>query len=358
MLAPVAASSRAVWVLLALASVGCKRPTVPDAQGRLVLDIRHNPDGSGTAAVRFGTDSVTREELEKKFSEMSPAARANYQTVERRRGFAEDMTRFELLAQEAARQGLADDAEVRDAVKQALVRRLLVKTLSGPEERLSNEVVKRFYEEHLADFVKPEAVRLLVLHLAAPLPDSPKRTAARAHAEALWKKTQALEPTDLVAFQKLVRENSQHEPTRVLGGDTRFRTRDELAQDFGQAVAEATPPLTKIGELAPLVETPQGFDILKFDGRRAALNLALTDPQVRQQIESRLQLERRNNAYAALLANLKTRAGYQVDDAVLARIRVDPSAPMVHTVGPSAPPMPIPAPTGARAGMPVDGKGG
>ena len=59
------------------------------------LDLRHNRAGGGTPVATWGkNDSVTAEELQQRFLEMSPFARARYQTPEQRKEYVEGLARF------------------------------------------------------------------------------------------------------------------------------------------------------------------------------------------------------------------------------------------------------------------------
>src|SRR5262245_50531254 len=63
---------------VALLWVSCK------GNGGTQMDLRHNHAGGGTQIATFGDDSITAEELKARFAEMSPYARARYQTVEQK----------------------------------------------------------------------------------------------------------------------------------------------------------------------------------------------------------------------------------------------------------------------------------
>ena len=93
------------------------------------IDFRHNRDGKGTPVASFGKDKITSEELQKRFAEMTPYVRARYQTLKDKQEYVDGLARFELLAAEAVRRGMANDPEVVETAKKVMVQKLLQKEL-------------------------------------------------------------------------------------------------------------------------------------------------------------------------------------------------------------------------------------
>ena len=108
-------------------------------------------------------------------------------------------------------------------------------------------------------------------------------------ADDLLNKAKANKPTDSAAFIALVRQYSEDPKTKPLDGDMRFLTEAELTSQYGSEVASASVGLKQLGDLSPLVETQQGFYILRFQGRQAAVNHSLD--QVKAQIQCRISFD-------------------------------------------------------------------
>ena len=131
------------------------------------LDLRHNPTGKGTKVATFAGDSITAEELEQRFMEMSPQVRTRYQTLEQRKEYVEGLARFELLAAEAVRRGLHQDPDVLDAAKKVMVQKLLLAETQTPGASPSgapksghdhlHERRSRGHEEQLIETLKRQA---------------------------------------------------------------------------------------------------------------------------------------------------------------------------------------------------------
>jgi peptidyl-prolyl cis-trans isomerase C len=297
------------------------------------VNFRHNKDGKGPPVATFEGDSITAEELKTRFAEMSPYARARYQTLEQKKEYVDGIARFQMLAAEAQRRGLANDPEVVEAAKKVMVQRLLKLELEEKPNPVPDDQVAEYYQKHLADYLKPEMVRLSHLFLAKD---------KQSKAEALLTQVKALAPMDYQGFAALVREHSEEPRTKPLEGDLRFLSKEDLSAQYGPELVKAAEGLTQVGQIASeLVATEKGFHIVKLGGRQAPLNLTLD--KVKTQIQNILIHERKLANYQTLLEGLKKSQGYRVDDAALGQVEVDLKAPAVEVKGP----MPgfIPAPT-------------
>lgn len=319
-----------------VALAGCKG----ESQG---MNFRHNKDGKGTPVATFGGDSITAEELKARFAEMSPFARARFQTVEERKQYVEGLARFELLAAEAAARGLQNDPEVIETAKKVMVQKLIEKEFDEKSTPVPDTDVAAYYEKHKSDYVKPEMVRLSHIFIAAP-EGSADRAAKLQKAEALVKEARALQPLDFNGFGKLVSDASEEPRTKALRGDMRYLSKEELGQQYGAEVATAASTLAQTGQVSEVVTTPKGFHILKLQGRQAALNLNVE--QVKTQIQSRLLYERRTENFNKFLDGLKQKSGYKVNDEALSKIEIDMKSPASQTKSPPPgyiPPMAGPA---------------
>lgn len=306
------------FILAALSA--CKRGSGGDT-----MNFRHNKDGKGTPVARFGNDAITAEELKQRFSEMSPFIRSRYQTVEQRKEYVDGLARFELLVAEAHKRNLQNEPEVVDAAKKMMVQKLIQKEFDEKKAPVPDADIADYYEKHKSDYIKPETTRLSEILLAAPKEDAAARTKKKALAEEVLAKAKSKAPTDSAGFISLVREYSEDPKTKPLEGDMRFLTEVELKNQFGPEVASAAANLSKLGDLSPVVETPQGFVILRFQGRQAAINHGLE--QVKTQIQSRIVFDRRTQNFNKFVDKLKADANYKLDDAALAKVEVDTTPP-------------------------------
>ena len=310
-----------------------------DSPGVAKVDFRRTPPvwvTGGTWVAKFGVQSITDAELQARFSEMNPYARARFQTVEQRRDYVEGLVRFELLAQEAVKRHLQDDPEVVEAARRVMVQQLLKKELDEGNGGVTDAQVAAYYQAHTSDYVKPAMTRLS--HIAFKKDD-------RAQAEALLAQAKALAPADAAGFGKLAREHSQDERTKELDGDMRFLSDEELSTQYGPELAAAAATLARVGDLAPnLVETPKALHIVKLQGRQLALNLSLE--QAKPSIVQLLANESKQDRFRALMERLKKDAHLEFNESSLAAMVVDPKPPAVPSSSPS--PGFIPAPPSTK----------
>ena len=300
------------------------------------VDFSHRSTAPGTPVATFNGQSITDAELSQRFAEMSPYARARYQTVDQRREYLDGLVRFELLAAEAVRQGLANEPDIVEQTKRLLVQALLKKELDEKSATIPEADVAAYYQAHQSDYVKPGMTRLAHIFVSKA-----KRTIAD---EAL-KKALALKPHDIAGFTQLVSEYSEDERTKLIEGDLRFLSDADLAAQFGQPMVDAASALKVVGDIHPsLIETEQGFHVISLRGRQVPLNLSQADAT--QSIQQKLAQDRKMDRYRELLKRLREAGGVKFDEARLAGISIDVKAPSAEPKGP--PPGFIPPPSDAR----------
>lgn len=263
--------------------------------------------------------AVTSAEFKQKLDEQSPAIRARYATIDRKKEFLESLVRFELLAQEARKKGLDKDPEVQETFDKILVQKLVRQAFDEKATPPGDGDVKAYYEEHVAEFVKPERVRVALVFLQSPA-GTPTRPVRSADAKKLLARVKVEEPKNPLAFSSIAREASEDAATKAAGGDAGYRTKEELAQQYSPELAAAAFALKDTGQVSGVVETPQGFGILKLLARQAGVNRTLDE--VRPQLAARLGREARTRSFEEYVKKLRGSASVKINDAELERISV------------------------------------
>jgi peptidyl-prolyl cis-trans isomerase SurA len=165
---------------------------------------------------------------------------------------AEENVSVDQIYQAAAEAGLPKKL-YREQLGQQITRmRILQQAVQG-KVRVSEDDVKRLYEERYGRAKPGERIR--VLHILIPVPsDAPaaKRAEARALTEQL--REQALKSGD---FGALARRYSRA-PTAAQGGLTVFREADAPA-DIKAAISGLKP-----GEITPVIETAHGENLFQY----------------------------------------------------------------------------------------------
>src|SRR4051812_6771139 len=165
---------------------------------------------SGPVVAEVGSETITADEVKQRLNEPSPFLRARYNTLERKKEFLENLVRNELLAQEARKQGYDKSPAVQEQMKRAMIQELikhqLDEKLTGAD--IADAELKKFYDAHQDDFVKPERARVFHIFLAAK--DAKEKAAARKHAVELLKDIDGREKKGEVnAFQSVAMKESK-----------------------------------------------------------------------------------------------------------------------------------------------------
>jgi peptidyl-prolyl cis-trans isomerase C len=324
-------------MVLALAAAGCSRGGA-DKKGPFVAQ------GNGV--------SVTAEEFKARLDEQSPFIRARYNTLERKKEFLDNLLRFEVLAREAQKQGLDKDPDVQNTLKKVMVQKLVQKSFGDQDaaNKVPEADQKAWYDQHRDEYLKPLRLRVYQILVKAPA-SGPERAQKQEAARKVLVQLRAEEKKNALAFVSVAREKSEDEASKNAGGDLNFRSREELEKSHGKALADSAFAL-KDNETSGLVESPQGFHILKVAGRQEAIDRPFD--QVKNQIAQRIFRERKTKEFDDYVKKLRDEAAVKIDDAELEKVAVagipapPPGGPQVLPNAPAAPVHGAPAPAPAK----------
>ena len=320
----------------------------------LALAACRKGEKSGPVVAEVGDEKITADEVRQRLNETSPFLRARYNTVERKKEFLENMVRNELLAQEAIRQGYDKSPAVREQTKRAMIQELIKHQLDSklagtdiPEEEL-----KKFYDAHLDDFVKPERAR--VFHILLPAKDARERAEAKKKAAALLKDIDAREKKGEVnAFQSAAIKESKDALSAPLGGDLRFLSKDELTKAYNAELASAAFELKNPGDKTQPFDTPAGVELVKLQVKTVAMNRSFEESK--EPIRQRMARERRSRDYDEWVKKLRENTKVAIHEQELEKVQVDaapsPQQPAgISSAHPQAlPPVAPVSPSGQKA---------
>lgn len=290
---------------------------------------------------QVGEVEITVCDVTAALNKMSPYLRKAYEAPQKRQQFLDNMIRFELIAQEAERRGYANDEEVQRVRKQMMIQRLnrqLQESIRLSD--ITEEEMRSYYEEHESDYHKAEMVRIARIVLGSKT--DAERILGQAKAKA----------NDSRYFRKLARENSTDEATREHGGDlpyfARAEERGEDDPEIDEALVEAAFSLDMRDPLySKVIETEDGWNVIRLRGRRKARDLSFDD--VKRQIRHRLHRDKLRESRDELVSKLRKNSKIVINEEELANVRIDmPSAPP----GRGKAPAPA-APVKARRQQPV-----
>lgn len=224
---------------------------------------------------------------------------------------------FELLAQEAARRGLAADPEVRRVRKTEAVRRLIDEAFLAryPDpDSVTPAQLQPIYDQHRLRYQRPELRETVYARAPAPEAEHPEGSpgdlAAR---EAMEKLHAALAGRRDVTAELLEQTASDLAPgASVEVARVRpFHSRDAIVKPF----LEATFAIPETGMVSPPVRTQWGWDVILLASVRPAVDMSIDD------VKSELFEILRRRLYHEWVESLAERADTRIHEDVLARMQ-------------------------------------
>lgn len=263
---------------------------------------------------RIGTRLITYGEVDDRLSRLPVHSRARYQSAEGRLEFVEAYVQSQLLATEAAKAGYATDPVVVDRIRTDLAARYLrehadasIRVADIPEED-----VRRYYDEHIGEFVRPAQRR--VLHF---------RVADEARARKLARRAQVLCGLAGVAgdreFSRIATEVTEDEATRASGGDLGWIPRPgDAPSGLPTEVEKAAMALGEVLDVSGPIQAPDGWHVMFLSGLRNAEEKSLD--QARPRIVALLMERERETRRRALSERLVAAAGVVIDEGAVRKV--------------------------------------
>lgn len=177
----------------------------------------------------------------------------------------------------------------REELQQNLIMEKLLQEVVYARVVLTDEEVAAYYEEHRADFDRPEQVRVRQILVTDPAEGKQLLGLLRQGED----------------FAELAREYSLS-PDASQGGDLGFFGRGQMPPEFDAVVFDLP-----VGRLSELVKTDYGYHIFRVEEKRPAARLS--QKEAGQEIRRILEARKQEEAYQDWLQDLRSRASIQVD---------------------------------------------
>jgi parvulin-like peptidyl-prolyl isomerase len=245
------------------------------------------------------------------------------------------MVRTEVLAANGRARGYLDTYDVRRDLQHVLAGRYEQETIEPQLAVLgvTDHEVAAFYQEHPERFTVPAAARAAIIFLAVRH-QAPDAVVAEVRARAAAVRAEAERQQGETLFGALAANHSDDQASRYQGGDTGWIAAGQPDSRFEPAVIDAIFALDRAGQLAPLVETPEGLYVIRLVEKRPAALRPLAS--VAAEIRAQLLAEKRHRRRTALYAEA---AGRVPVDVHAERLPTPPAAtPAARRAGP--PPLP------------------
>jgi peptidyl-prolyl cis-trans isomerase C len=298
------------------------------------------PEQQRTVVATIGERQITLGDLEARINREPPVLRSQLTSIQRRMDYLQKWVQFEVLAQEARRQGLDKDPEVIEQLQQAMVRRYLLEV--GKAEVKTADITeaecRQYYDANPGLYHKPEQVELS--HILFKTEAEARKVAdeLRAGAEGNAGKLVGL-------WNDYVVRLSQDKATAPYLGALGLVSKTPVP---GQTTRSPVPPAVvdaamamKPFEVGPIVQSEAGWHVLMATGRSPAVDK--TFDEVKDSIRPRIVKRERDLRRQKLLDELRARTKVELNEDALRALPVpQPPAtgPATKDAGKSAAPTP------------------
>lgn len=215
----------------------------------LILTTKALADGKDVVAT-IGEQNVTLDEFNKRYDEV----RKQTLNAPTRDAFLEDLIRYKIGLQEAAKRNIKEDPVIAERINQEVYKGLIEKELGKLVEaiKISEDDLKAYYSKN------PEIRSSHILIEVKPTANVAEHAAGKKRAEEIFNNVKGSKKS----FDELVNLYSDDTATKQAGGDIGWQTRLTLVPAYYNAAEKL-----KIGQVSGLVESEFGFHIIKATGK-------------------------------------------------------------------------------------------
>lgn len=320
---PFRASALAVTLALSFGS-GCQKKGKAEQQETGEL---------GKPVAKIDDEVITVGDLQERINKQSPMVRARFASLDKRKEFLDNIVRFEVMANEAEKQGYAKDPEVIRTMKQQMISKYLLKEFDAKlkVEDVPEAEVERYYKDHPDEFNRPDQVRVSEILVKD-----------KAKADKVEKEARALAKDDQKGFAALVTKYSEDVDSKPRGGD--LLAFDAKNVVHPKPIVDGAFQLTNAGDISPPIKTDKGWAILRLSQRYPGFSRPLSD--VRRPIQQKLFRDLRTKALDKLVEDLKQKAHVTIDEGNLAKVQLETGLEGTSPGGPTQPGNGVPGPLG------------
>jgi len=267
----------------------------------------------GQPLAKIDNVTITLGEFQERINRQSPYIRARYTSLEQKKEFLDSLIRFEVLAKEAYKRGLDKDPEVVRTMKQVMIQKLMRDQFDATvtADSVPEADMKAYYDANLVEYVKPEEVRVSAIIV---------KNKAQADRVAIEARGDAGKTNK--GFRDLVMKYSSDEDTKLRGGDLRYF--DAQTKELPAPVVRAAFGLVNTGDVTATVDGGNGtYYVMKQTGRRKSMTKSFDD--AKPAIRNKLFRDSRMKAQKDFVDGLNAASKIEINEANLARVRIDTS---------------------------------
>ena len=214
-------------------------------------------------------------------------------TEKNKKNLLDDIIVESLFLEDAIRKGVDRDKEVKDILNEAKKKVIIAKFIKSEVDdkiKVSDDEMKKFYEENKENFKKPQMWR--ASHILV---------ASEGEAKDILKELSLGK-----SFEDLARQKSI-DATATRGGDVGYFRKGQVVPEF-----ENTCFNLKVGQTSEIVRTQFGYHIIKLTDKKD--ETVESFEEARPAIENELKFKKRSEMISGLIMDLKNKYRVRVED--------------------------------------------
>ncbi len=259
---------------------------------------------SGPVIARYDGKTIRESELVAKIKSLSKEMRS--MVLRHRKEYVEELINERFLIEEARRQGLEKDPDVKELIQIAQDKIVVAKLIENEVDKkvtLEPGEALKYYEDHRDEFKTPLMLR--ASHILVKTEEEAKAIKSAIDTGA--------------DFEELARSKSM-DHTALRGGDLGFFQKGQLIPEFEEVAFNL-----KKGEVSDIFKTPFGYHIVKLTDR--AESAVRYFGLVRGLVEKELLVEKRSQIFKNYIEKLKKGVQVEIDEKKLEAISIAAPAP-------------------------------
>lgn len=260
---------------------------------------------SGPVLAEVGGTTITVESFNKEMENLPPYLKPMTETADGKKEMLETMIIRELILQEASKDGIENTPAVKeklDELKKRLVVEAYLKKKVEEQAKVSDEDLKKFYDQNKDKFKTGDQVK--ASHILLKAEKEAKDVLAQVKAGGNFEELAKKFSTDGAASK---------------GGDLGWFSKGSMIPEF-----EKVAFTMKEGQISDVVKTKFGYHIIKLTGKRAAGERTFDD--VKEQIKTSMLPGKQQEVFQKLKEDLKKSGKYTIKEDVLKGLGGAPSA--------------------------------
>lgn len=271
----------------------------------LVVSCAKKDDGKVLATIN--DQKITLQEFNKELDKIPMNMKMLVASESGKKNYLDRLIIKKLLLKEASKEKIESDKEfqerVNDIREQLLIEALLKKKITA-QTQMSEDDLKKYYEEHKEDFKKDREIN--TRHILLKTEEEAKQVQSR-----LQKGED---------FIELAKKYSIDPNVRQTGGEIGFQPKGSLIPEFESAAYK----LTKVGQVSSIVKTQFGYHIIRLEGIKPPSYVPLEE--VKDFIKQKNAQEKQKEVLEKYIEELKKNSKITINEALLKEEKAEPPA--------------------------------